>query len=259
MRGPFQYRSRIVFLAFLNRLRCHSFQTTLCIPIMVLPTLCFGGTATETCLTLVPSIESQEAYAVCTKALSSENPTGSSLVEALINQGVAARYMNLIQQSEDSLERAVELAPENDEALRMLAWTYRRQGKHHAADEIYTRTLKINAHWQGWLSRCVVRSDLKRWEEAISDCKMANAQNTNEDSVYFLSYAQNETKRFEDALETVRRGLSRGLKSARIYHEGTYAAYQSDNKKDAAILLREGLSLFPDDPDLNALKADIGL
>ena len=248
-----------MFAAFLNHLRSHSFQTILCTPIMVLPTLCLGGTATENCLKLVPSIESEEAYEACTKALSSENPTGSSLIETLINQGVAARYLDLIQQSEDSLERAVDLAPENDEALRMLAWTYRRQGKLHAAEKIYTRTLEINAHWRGWLSRCVVRSDLQRWEEAISDCKMANTQNTNEDSVFFLSHAQNEAKRFDDALETVHRGLLTGLKSARIYHEGAYAAYQSNNKKDAAVLLSEGLSLFPDDADLNTLKADIGL
>jgi len=219
----------------------------------------WGGQSLKTCIDLNPNDQPAQAFAACTNALEHEAPQGETLVVLLINRGIAARELDLKETSVSDLERAVDLAPDDTNALRMLAWTYRTFGEPALAEELYSRVLKFDDHWQGWLSRCAVRTDLKKWQLAISDCQIALAGNENEDAVFFLSFAQNGLMRYELALATAEQGIGNGIASPRIYIEGVFALINAQRREAAREFLQRGLIEFPDDSDLLETKQLNGL
>lgn len=219
----------------------------------------WGGQSLKTCIDLDPNDQPAQAFAACTNALDHEAPQREALVELLINRGIAARELDLKVTSVSDLERAVDLAPDNTNALRMLAWTYRTFGEPALAEELYSRVLTFDDHWQGWLSRCAVRTDLKKWQSAISDCQIAMADNENEDAVFFLSFAQNGAMRYELAFTTVEQGIGNGIASPRIYIEGVFALINARRRAAARDFLQRGLTDFPDDSDLLEMKELNGL
>ncbi|MEL7469885.1 MAG: hypothetical protein AAFN27_15630 [Pseudomonadota bacterium] len=139
----------------------------------------------------------------------------------------------------------------------MLAWTLRESGNYRGAETIYTDVLKFDDSWQGWLSRCVVRTDLQLWISAISDCQKALSQSETEDTYFFLSLAQSGAQLNKEALATVQRGLNSGVRSPRLYLEGIRAARQIGRQAEAEKLLDDGQSYFPEDERLSNLGSDL--
>ena len=135
----------------------------------------------------------------CTEALLRDlHP--DARIEILINRGVAFRNLGDLRHSLEDLSEAVRLGGANANAIRMRAWTLRLMKRQVEAEQLYTRALALEPEWQGYLSRCVVRLDLQKLEEALRDCEQALKLQRSADSVFFTAFALFQMGRLEQAL-----------------------------------------------------------
>jgi tetratricopeptide (TPR) repeat protein len=109
----------------------------------------------------------------CTNALAVPMADEEARSAILVHRGVAFRNLGDLESSLADLSEAVRLSSMNAEALRMLAWTQREMNRLDEAEANYDKALSIEWHWQGLLSRCVVRIDLGKFSRAIVDCEQA--------------------------------------------------------------------------------------
>ena len=108
--------------------------------------------------------------------------------EGFYSRGLTKRELNDLEGSERDLRKALELEPERDDVVRMLAWTLREKGDLVGALSLYNRAIEMMpGDWQGFLSRCVVLgAGLKRYAEAAADCQNAiSLGGINDDTVFF--------------------------------------------------------------------------
>ncbi len=124
------------------------------------------------------------------------------LVEARFNRGIAYRNAGNLAASRTDLE-FVAAETEGASAQRMLAWTYRELGAYEEAEALISRSLTTEGHWQGYLSRCVIRQDMERFEESEGDCLRAHDLHQSSDSVYFLARAQHALGKHGEAVSTI--------------------------------------------------------
>lgn len=160
------------------------------------------------------------------QALLNDSPSTIAEAEARFNLGVALRNDGQLEASRLELEKARDLSANDASGLRMLAWTYREVGEYKLADETLTEAIELEPdHWQGYLSRCVVRSDgLKSYHAAAHDCqRVIDLGHESDDSVFFASYSYNELGRFNDTISIVENFADAGGLSARVYREYIYA------------------------------------
>jgi hypothetical protein len=178
--------------------------------------------AIRLCLDLDSLTEAARTIDACTPVIEAPRSQVSEaeLAEALLSRGVAHRNLNELDLSRADLDRAMTLAPKDAGVLRMLAWTYREREEYELSDRLYTEALANNDEWQGRLSRCVVRGfGLERWEDALSDCKLALEKDPNPDAYYFTAQAQNRLGKFEEALATATAGLKKPDAEQRLSDE----------------------------------------
>lgn len=127
---------------------------------------------------------------------------GSELVEARFNRGIAYRNAGNLAASRTDLE-FVAGETEGSSAQRMLAWTYRELGAYEEAEALISRSLNTEDHWQGYLSRCVIRQDMKKFEESEADCRRALELHQSEDAIYFLARAQQSLGKHGEAAASI--------------------------------------------------------
>lgn len=222
----------------------------------------------DVCFETNPDHSPDISIPACTLAIQSNELQGEELVAAHVLRGIAYRAIGRYVESENDIQVALEITEEKPPILRMLAWTYREQGRLAEAENIYTEVLDIDQHWQGWLSRCVVRSDLGRYEDAILDCDEAMAQSQKDtsdtsgvsaDILFFKSFALNELQRYDEAYEAVSAGLSLEDVNGRLYFQALIALWNSGRYDDAYTLLEEGMSRYPNDPDIKNFMERAGI
>lgn len=215
----------------------------------------FGSSAASNdlnvCLQANPSSDPKSVLEAC--VIVQDDPSFSRKQNAEIHSqmGVALRNLGKLNRSETTLRKAIELDPKNAEHLRMLAWTLRESNKLNEAERIYTDSLKIEDHWQAWLSRCVVRQDMESYSNAEPDCARAVKMRPNlKDAIFFHARSLNHLERFQEAFELAKRGMGDDEKTSRMVFEAAYALWGLSQNDTALGLLKVGLQTYKDDASL---------
>jgi tetratricopeptide (TPR) repeat protein len=192
---------------------------------------------------------------VCSFAVQSSTLPPLEKAAALEHRGLAYFGTGNLEKSLADMLAAKALAPNEASVARMLAWTYRSMGRMVEAEQEYDRALLLDAHWQGYLSRCVVRIDTKEFAKALGDCEMAHQMQPSEDSTFFTGWLYGALKRPADAIKlfetAITSPLEAGLASGRVYGElaNTYKA--TGKTSDATRVAAAGRARFPADPNLS--------
>lgn len=202
------------------------------------------------CLATDTSLDPASAVSACDALRHDPSLTDAVRAEVLVHLGIAARNLGDLAESQALLDQAVALRPGNGSHLRMLAWTLRESGDLVQSEALYTRSLALERHWQGYLSRCVVRQDLHEFRSAVEDCEAALALTTNGDTVYFTAHAWNRLVNHGRALDVALMGLLLPDGAPRIHAEAAEAYLGLGREADARRVLQDGLARWPDDPDL---------
>lgn len=204
----------------------------------------------EICDEIDPNKNPLKTIEICTELLTT--PTLSTLerAEALENRGIAYRESGELEKSIEDLGASVALS--NDTAaMRMLAWTYRTAGRFEDAENLYSRILAEDKHEQGWLSRCVVRQDLRKYEEALTDCNEALRLNSeNLDTLFFTAHVLSILERPTAALPLTKRAMMLAPNDVRHLVENVWSLHQLGRTFEARKKAKRGLVRFPDDSDL---------
>ncbi len=188
------------------------------------------------------------SISACTEAIAS-GLEGEALAKAHLARGVAHRELGHLDQSVSDLERSLEIVSDTG-TQRMLAWTYREQGRYSEAEDLYTDVLRKDDHWQGWLSRCVVRTDMGAFEAALSDCEEAEKQTTSPDIMFFKGRSLLELNRPRDAFVTVEPGLAMPDINGRLFEIAAIGLWNSGQYQRALETAKRGLEIYPADPDI---------
>src|SRR5215471_6240113 len=120
------------------------------------------------------------------------------------------------------------------------------------AEKEYGRALKLEPHPQAFLSRCYVRNDMKKFEDALPDCERAHGVDPSESSVYLTALLYRMLGRPSSALALLEGAIGTPVESGRIY--GLLAEiYESNGRLDDARLVRQrGQRKFPKDKGLTS-------
>jgi tetratricopeptide (TPR) repeat protein len=190
------------------------------------------------------------AISVCTRVLVRNDLSPTTRAELLVHRGVAHRNVGDLNKSLADLGAAQDLTPDDPQVSRMLAWTYREMGRPAEAEKEYGRALKLEPHSQAFLSRCFVRFDMKKLEDALADCESAHGADPSEDSTYMTARLYRMLGRPSSALPLLEGAIGTPIESGRIY--GSLAEiYESNGRPDDAHRVRQqGQRKFPMDKGL---------
>lgn len=189
------------------------------------------------------------AVAVCTRALRRNDLSAVTRADLFIHRGVAYRNKGQLVQSLADLSAAKSLTPNDAHAARMLAWTYREMSRLDEAEEEYNRAISLEPHSQAFLSRCFVRFDMRRFEDALVDCEKAHGIKPSEDSTYMTAVLRFVLGR-PSALPLLESAIGSAIVSGRIY--GLLAdIHEAEGRTEQALRVRQqGRRKFPEDPRL---------
>jgi tetratricopeptide (TPR) repeat protein len=194
------------------------------------------------------------AEAACTKALDDKSLTPEFRANILQYRGVARRHLVDLKGAHADLVEAKRLAPNDAGIARMLGWTLREMGQEDAAEAEYDRALQIEPHWQGFLSRCVVRIGRQLYEKALADCEQVAKETTNEDVIYFTSLAHAYLRNYKAAILNLSVALDGQYASPRLYELLAMIHETEGRHAEAVRVLSQGRVKFPNDPSLESPK-----
>ena len=185
---------------------------------------------------------------ICTLALQGKDLAPRTRAEILGHRGIAFRNTNALEQSVADLSTAAKLAPDDTVVSRMLGWTLREMGRLVEAEQEFDRALRLEPHAQGFLSRCFVRFDLQKFQEALADCEAAHQIDPSEDSTYLTARLYRSVGRPEAALPMLEAIVGTPMESGRIH--GLLAdLYEALGRRaDAQRVRQQGRRKFPRDP-----------
>ncbi len=196
------------------------------------------------CFAISPYEQPGMTIEVCTQKLSSVALSDDQRSRALSKRGIAYRQIDEFARSVEDLEKSIALSPDTSN-MRMLAWTYREMDRFADAEELYTEVLKTDDHWQGWLSRCVVRQDMERFDRSLADCKESLRQDPdNLDSLYFTARAYNFLDQGELAKPLTVRAMELAPDDPRYLVEHIWALHLTGQTSLALVKAREGLEKY---------------
>ncbi|WP_371227028.1 tetratricopeptide repeat protein [Roseovarius sp. 2305UL8-3] len=220
-----------------------------CLPLLLLP-IATLAIEVHPCFELSPNDQPEISVPACTNAILSDTFEGAKLGEAYSNRGVANRELGNLEESASDLETSIKIDSSTN-TLRMLAWTYREMSRYAEAETIYTNTLDADDHWQGWLSRCVVRQDLEKYQLALKDCKEALIRDPdNPDAAFLTARAFNFLGQGNLALPLANKATELEPERSYYWSELAWAAHLSGNTADAITLAEDALERFPGEADL---------
>jgi tetratricopeptide (TPR) repeat protein len=218
--------------------------------LLVIPHTAFADV--HLCNTIDPNKEPAQSIAACTELLATNSLQTLGQAEVLERRGIAFRELGEFDKSIQDIGASLALS-NNTSTMRMLAWTYREVGRYTDAEQLYTRVLEQDTHSQGWLSRCVVRQDMERYEKALSDCKEALRQNSEDlDALYFTARAYSYLDRPKEALPLTKTAMTLAPGDPRHLVEHVWALHQLGRTSDARKKALKGLDYFPADPNLSS-------
>ena len=203
------------------------------------------------CFKINPNDEPQDAITACSAYIQNNNDDPRSVANAHASLGIALREVGDLERSAEELRYSLEIVDDDAGTMRMLAWTYRELGQLSDAEQIYTKVLEIDDHWQGWLSRCVVRQDQQRYAVAVPDCMNAIERDPESlDALFFAARAHNFNDNGALALPLAQRALKLAPDDPRHAGELVWAMHLSGDKQAAITKAEEFLHVFPNDPEL---------
>jgi tetratricopeptide (TPR) repeat protein len=190
------------------------------------------------------------AVSICTQVLGRNDLSPKTRTQLLVHRGVAYRNVGDLNKSLADLGAAQDLTPGDPQVSRMLAWTYRGIGRPAEAEKEYGRALELEPHPQAFLSRCFVRYDMRKFEDALTDCKTAHGADPNESSTYMTALLYRMLGRPSSAQPLLEGAIGTPLESGRLY--GLLAEiYESNGRPDDANRIRQqGQRKFPEDKGL---------
>lgn len=190
----------------------------------------------------------------------SDQISSEDLFEGFYSRGLTKRELLDLNGSEADLRNALELEPERDDVVRMLAWTLREKGDLEGALILYDRAIDMMPDdWQGYLSRCVVLgAGLGRYEEAVSDCQKAISLDfITDDTVFFTSNALNKTGSHQDAVELIEAHSDKEFTSARVYEEYVVALIRLSEHEKASRALNAAMDEHPESDRFRQLASEL--
>jgi tetratricopeptide (TPR) repeat protein len=190
------------------------------------------------------------AISICSRVLGRDDLSPKTRTQVLVHRGVGYRNVGELNKSLADLGAARDLAPDDPQVSRMLAWTYREMGRPAEAEKEYGRALELKPHPQAFLSRCFVRYDMRKLEDALTDCKTAHSADPNESSTYMTALLYRMLGRPSSALTLLEGAIGTPIESSRLY--GLLAEiYESNGRPDDANRIRQqGQRKFPGDKGL---------
>jgi tetratricopeptide (TPR) repeat protein len=191
------------------------------------------------------------AISVCTGALGRDELSLKTRTKLLVHRSVAYRNVGDLNKSLADLGAARDLAPDDPMVSRMLAWTYRELRRLPEADKEYGRALTLESHPQAFLSRCFVRYDMKKLEEALADCQQAHGVEPSEDSTYLTALIHQKMGRPSSAVVLLEGAIGTPIESGRIYGLLAETYESTDRSNDARRVREQGQRKFPKDKDLS--------
>jgi tetratricopeptide (TPR) repeat protein len=197
----------------------------------------------------VPQVNA--AISICSRVLGRDDLSPKTRTQALVHRGVAYRNVGDLNKSLADLGAARDLSPRDPQASRMLAWTYREMGRLAEAEKEYGRALELEQHPQAFLSRCFVRYDMRKLEDALADCETAHGADPSESSTYMTARLYRRLGRPSSALPLLEGAIGTPIESGRLY--GLLAEiYESTGRPDEANRIRQqGQRKFPEDKGLH--------
>lgn len=213
---------------------------------------CMGGDSSA------PSDELRVLINQCSKAIAEPSLRADQKAAILVTRGVAYRNLVDLKRSLADLDRAVKMAPNSPDASRMRAWTLREMRRSRAAEVEYDRALKLETHWQGYLSRCVVRIDLRKYRVALEDCEKALALDRNVDALYFTGMLRSVQGNPGEAIPLLEEASLLDQAPSRVFVELANAYHKIGERAAARRSLNQGLLRFPDDLEMNRLSSTLG-
>lgn len=223
--------------------------------LIAFPTL--AQAETHPCFAIDPHGMPSASVAACTDLLLDDGASVEARAEGLLVRGIALRALGEYDRSVEDLEASIALSGDTG-TMRMLAWTHREMGSLSEAEALYTRVLEEDEHWQGWLSRCVVRQDLGRYQEAVGDCERALALDPeNLDALYFTARAHSMLDRPGKALPLAERASTLAPDDPRHRVEIAWALYQLGQAQEAVSLAETALARFPDHRGLTSFLSEV--
>jgi tetratricopeptide (TPR) repeat protein len=194
----------------------------------------------------------QRAIAACSLLLKDTNMPAEARAGAYLHRGLARRRSGELADALGDLLAAKQYAPGDAGIARMLAWIYRELERPQDAEAEYDRALDIDPHWQGYLSRCVVRVDRKDYARALEDCRTAAKSTENEDITYFTALALARLAKFPDAIAVLTPAANGPQASVRIF-ELLASIHETEGRRaDATRVLGQGRAKFPSATELTA-------
>ena len=205
--------------------------------------------------------DAQAVLLACDALLAkSDQISSADLFEGLYSRGLTKRELLDLEGSESDLRDALELEPERDDVVRMLAWTLREKGDLESALILYNRAIEMMPDdWQGYLSRCVVLgAGLGRYEEAVSDCQQAISLDfITDDTVFFTSNALNKIGSHHDAVELIEEHSDKEFTSARVYEEYIIALIRLSEHVKARRALNAAIDEYPENDRFRGLDGEL--
>lgn len=192
---------------------------------------------------------------ICTLVLARQDLKPAERAGTLAHRGVAHRNAKSLDLSLADLVAARDLAPGDPLISRMLAWTYHTAGKLAEAEHEYDRAIKLEPHPQAFLSRCVVRLDLKRLDDALLDCETTHTADPNSDSAYFTALAYHRLGRTASALHLLEAMVGTPMASGRAYALLATIYDAAGRSADAQHTREQGRRRFPNAPELKLTPA----
>ena len=213
-----------------------------------------SGDPAQACLSRSPDTEDPAALVeivlTCTDALKGSGIAPETRAQMLQRRGVAYRNARDLKNSSSDLREAEAAAPNSAPVQRMLAWTYRTMQMFPEADAALSRSLALDQHWQGYLSRCVVRADQQKYAEALQDCLSAGNLAENEDISFFTADAHVKLGQVKEAIPVLEKAIQGAHASARIYALLVDCYRREGKAQEAKRIEANGRKAFPDDPQL---------
>lgn len=186
--------------------------------------------------------------------------TSDERFEGFYARGLTKRELADLDGSEADLRTALELEPDRDDVVRMLAWTLREKGDLEGALILYNRAIEMMPDdWQGYLSRCVVLgAGLGRYDEAVADCQKAIALDfISDDTVFFTSNALNKVGSHQGAIDLIEQHSDKEFTSERVYEEYIIALIRVEQTDKAWRALHAAIDEHPESARFRRLESEL--
>ena len=199
-------------------------------------------------LTFGDSAQKQEALDLAS-SLTRELPENSLAWLAL---GIALGRLDRLDEAVEPLERALELEPDNLQAIEQLAWTHSARGDRKAAEPFYQRRCDLDPHLRSFLAYTrFLAQDRSRDEDVVALMKrtrdaVPRIQRVGAYALYSDFLLARE--RYAEAEEILRKGIGAEIGSLHLFFKLARVQAARGDREAAEATMDEAVETKPYDP-----------